>query len=209
MKDILYDVPYFTQTDNSIFASTSCYATCMAMAMSFCLGREGLDKISVGCPYHVQLEDYISKIILSDEIKMWIQRNWKRYGAWFLKFKPRTLAAVQEHVFNSLMNPHGYMTQFNAEISYDDYCDHIDRGFPVAIHGMFNSVSRVYGHIVLGIGYNKEQEPEKIIVNDPWGNALFDKYKSHSNGENAEYYLQLLMRDKKNEKIWGQLIQPI
>jgi hypothetical protein len=74
---------------------------------------------------------------------------------------------------------------------------------------MFNSVSRVYGHIVLGIGYNKEQEPEKLIVNDPWGNALFDKYKSHTNGEGAEYYQQLLMRDWKNKKIWGQLIQPI
>jgi hypothetical protein len=209
MKKILKDVPYFIQTDNMLFASTTCYATCMAMAMTHCLQREGLDKISVGCPYHVQLEDYISTIIQSDETKMWIKRNWKRYGPWFLNYKPRTLAAVQEYVFNNLMYPHGYMTEFSTEISYDSYCEHIDSGFPVAIHGMFNSVSSVYGHIVLGIGYNREQELEKLIVNDPWGNALFDKYRSHTNGESAEYYQQLLMRDWKNKKIWGQLIQPL
>ena len=198
MKKILDDVPYFIQTDNNLFASTSCYATCMAMAMSYCLQLKKLDKTDIGCPFYVQLEDYISSIIQSDEIKMWINRNWKRYGSWFLKYKPQTLAAVQEHVFNILMYPHGYKTTFNGWISYEEYCKHIDKKYPVAIHGMFSSVSNIHGHIVLGIGYDTIH-PSKIIVNDPWGNALFDKYKSHTHGENAEYYPQLLMRDAESQ----------
>ena len=206
---VIENIPYFTQTDNVLFASTTCYATSMAMAMDFCLKSNGSEKIDVGCPFHVQLEDYISTIIKSDETKMWIERNWKKYGAWFLKYKPRTLAGVQEYVFNSLMYPHGFRTKFSAQITYDEYCEHIDKGYPVAIHGMFKSVSRVYGHIVLGIGYNRDQGTDTLIVNDPWGNALYDKYKSHEMGEGAEYYQHLLMRDWEGKKIWGQLIQPL
>ena len=199
------DIPYYTQTDNEIFASTTCYATSMAMAMSYCLKLNNLTKVDVGCPLHSQLEDYISTVILSPETKQWIQRNWHKYGAWFLKFKPRTLAGVQEHIFNTLMKPHGFKTVFNANISFEQYCEHIDNGWPIAIHGMFKSVSRVAGHIVLGIGYSQDC----LIVNDPWGNAVLDKYKSHDMGKEAVYPQNLLMRNWADRKIWGQMIQPV
>ena len=209
MQVIIDNIPYFTQTDNTLFASTSCYATSMAMAMSFCLSIKNLNKTTVGCPLHAQLEDYISSTIQSDETKLWIQRNWSRYGNWFLKYKPRTLAGVQEHIFNMLMKPYGFKTEFNANISFEDYCNHINEGYPIAIHGMFSSVSRVYGHIVLGIGYYKYEKDDNIIVHDPWGNALYDKYKSHEKGEAAEYPHNLLMRNWEERKIWGQMIQPV
>ena len=209
MKTIVYDVPYFSQADNAILASTTCYATSMAMAMTYCLQLKGLTKEAVGCPPYAQLEDHITTIIQSNETKLWIQRNWTRYGAWFLKYKPRTLAGVQEYIFNMLMIPHGYKSKFSAQLTYDEYCERIHEGFPVVIHGMFKSVSRVAGHIVLGIGYYKNEKSGKLIVHDPWGNALFDKYRSHSKGAEAEYDQSLLMRSWKERKIWGQIIQPV
>lgn len=209
MKKVLQDVPYYPQIDNSIFASTSCYPTCMAMAMSFCLKLEGKSKIDVGCPKYSQLEDYITTLTESKEIKYWIKRNWKKYGSWFLKYKPRTLAAVEEHIFNMLMKEHKYKTVFNSNITYQDYCNHIDTGFPVVIHGKFSSISPVDGHIVLGVGYDKSQGAGVLIVHDPWGNALYDKYKTHTKGKFAEYYQYLLMRNWKERKVWGQMIQRI
>lgn len=209
MQTIISNVPYFTQTDNSIFASTTCYATSMAMAMTHCLNTIGLTKTDVGCPPYSQLEDYISSTIQSPETKLWIQRNWHKFGSWFLKYKPRTLAGVQEHIFNMLMKPHGFKTKFSANISFEEYCTRINDGWPVVIHGMFKSVSRVAGHIVVGVGYYKYEKENSLIVHDPWGNALHDKYKSHDMGEGAVYPHNLLMRNWQGRKIWGQIIQPV
>ena len=209
MKTIIANVPYFSQTDNAILASTTCYATSMAMVMTYCLGLGGKTKKDVGCPQYAQLEDHLSTIIQSNETKLWIQRNWSKYGPWFLKYKPRTLAGVQEYIFNMLMTPHGYKAKFSSQITYENYCNYINEGYPVVIHGMFKSVSRVAGHIVVGIGYYKNEESNRLIVHDPWGNALFDQYQSHTRGEEAEYDQFLLMRDWEEKKIWGQVIKPV
>ncbi len=200
---ILKEVDYFLQTDNDLFATTSCYSTSMAMAMDYCLDLAGKRKEDIGCPVYSQLEDYLTKIAQSYETRQWIKRNVSKYGSWMLKYKPRTIAYVQEYIFNSMMKQYGYKSKFSTTITYQEYCKHIrDEKLPVVIHGNFKSVSRVKGHIVCGVGYGDNT----LIVHDPYGDALYDKYRSHEKGEFAEYYQYLLTRDWKNKRMWGQLI---
>ncbi|MCP4650346.1 MAG: hypothetical protein GY853_09755 [PVC group bacterium] len=206
MKNKLESFPYLTQTDNKWFSSTSCYPTSMAMAMYWCLKLAGNSEYEIGCPLNMQLEDYISKTSQSKETKNWIKQNISKYGNWMLDYKPRVIAHVESMIFNKLMNHLYFKATFSTQISLNDYITHLDKSkMPIVLHGNFKTVSKVAGHIVCGVGYNESNN--NIIVMDPFGNALHDKYKSHEKGEYAEYPASLVMKDQKNQKMWGQIIE--
>ena len=179
------EVPYFSQLDNVYAPFISCYPTSMAMAMNYCLLQEGKDKKDIGCPYDIQLEDFINKITMSSITQRWLKLNAGRLGSWIWKYRPRTIAYVEEHIFNTLMMGHGYKCKFKTEVSFDEYCNIIDeQKLPQVVHGNFSKKTRVNGHIICGIGYNKISK--EIIANDPFGNA---KTKFiNQNGQDVEYY---------------------
>jgi len=204
----LESFPYLIQTDNKLFSSTTCYPTSMAMAMKWCMKIASYSEYEIGCPLSMQLEDYITQITESKETKAWIKRNVSKYGAWMLNYKPRTLAYVEEYIFNKLMNPLGFKSRFSANITYGAYCKHIkENNMPIVLHGDFSTVSPVAGHIVCGVGFRDDDN--SVIVMDPYGNSLLDKYKSHTKGKYAVYPVNLVMKDKKREKLWGQIIERI
>jgi len=207
MQKIIESFPYLTQTDNKWFSSTSCYPTSMAMAIYWCLKLVGKSEYDIGCPLNMQLEDYITSITQSKETKTWIKQNVSKYGNWMLRFKPRVIAYVEEMIFNKLMNQFYFKSTFSANISFQEYRKNIDKNMPVVLHGDFRTVSKVAGHIVCGVGYDESNN--SIYVMDPFGNALIDKYKSHEDGEYAEYHINLVMKNKKNQKLWGQIIERI
>jgi len=205
-NEYIKNFPYLDQRDNEKTPLTSCYNTSMGMAITHCLNLEGLDKKIIGCPYDVQIEDFINEMTMSDDIKKWIKDNISRYGNWMLKYKPRTIAVVEEYIFNLLMAPIGYKSEFKTDLTYEQYCNHIkNEKMPIVLHGYFKSVSKVGGHIVCGIGYDDEKQT--IICNDPFGNAIIDKYQSGYLGRKAEYPLKFFLKKKKD--FWGQVISKI
>ena len=169
---LLPDFEYYSQRDNSIAPNISCFPTSMAMAMNHCLSLEGLDKEAIGCAADMQIEDYINESIESTEVKNWMKRNFRR-SWWGWKYRnKRTIFSVEIKVFNLLMNPIGFTASYTGELTYDMYCAHMYyTSLPIVLSGNFKSVSRVGGHIVCGIGYNKKGLGE-VIVHDPFGNAL-------------------------------------
>jgi hypothetical protein len=204
----LESFPYFTQTDNKLFSSTTCYPTSMAMTIKWCLKIASYSEYEIGCPLSMQLEDYITQITESKETNAWIKRNVSKYGNWMLNYKPRTLAYVEEYVFNKLMNPLGFKARFSANITYKAYCKHLSqKKMPIVLHGDFSTISPVAGHIVCGVGFRNDDN--SVICHDPFGNALLDKYKSHEDGEYAIYPVSLVMKDKKRNRMWGQIIERI
>lgn len=208
MRKIIEGFPYLTQTDNKLFSSTSCYPTSMAMAMSYCLQSLKLSKLAIGCQKDMQLEDYITEVTESKETKQWIRGNVSIFGSWMLNYKPRTIGVVEEMIFNKLMKPFKFKTNFYTELSYEAVVNHINyNNLPIVLHGDFSSISYVAGHIVCAIGYDTDKG--SLIVQDPYGNAVIDKYKSNLYGEKAEYPKNLLIKDKKNDKMWGQVISKI
>lgn len=181
---ILEDVLYFSQADNRLFPGTTCYPTSMAIAIQYCLDVSNRDKTEIGCPREQQLEDFITEITQSSDIKKWIQRNTSKYGTWLLDYKPRVLAIVEEHIFNELMNKLGFKCIFRENITFEQYKAVIKTNqLPVVIHGKFGGIRGVFGHINCGLGW----EADKIVVHDPFGNAVTDKYKSKEDGWFARY----------------------
>ena len=100
--------------------------------------------------------------------KKWIRNNVSVFGSWMLKYRPRTIAVVEEMIFNTLMNRFGFECKFKV-LKYDNFIKILDGShFPFVAHGNFKSVSTVGGHITVITGYNKD----KFFVNDPFGDAM-------------------------------------
>ena len=194
------DVPYFSQLDNVYAPFISCYPTSMAMAIEYCLQIKGKDKKDVGCPYDLQLEDYIYKITMSDEIKTWLKNNVSKLGSWIWKYKPMTIAYVEEYIFNKLMLKHGFRCQFTTDVTFEEYCNLIDEHkLPQILHGNFSKNTRVQGHIVAGVGYNRFLK--QVVVNDPFGNAM-TKYID-KDGKQIDYKFEdYFIKNKKTNTTW-------
>ena len=201
------NVEWFSQRDNMIDPYVTCYPTSMAMAMNHCLKLSGLTKEAVGCPANIQLEDYISQISESAEVKQRIQNlvNSDPNNKWMLNYKPRVLSVIEEFIFNKLMNQHGYKVKFNAQLHYNDICNHIQTTkLPIVLHGNFKSVSAVEGHITCCVGFDKTNE--KLIILDPYG----DCYSGYSNPEGAyKTYSYKQFYIKEGNVSYGQLISKI
>jgi len=194
------EVSYFSQLDNVYAPFISCYPTAMAMAIDYCLRIENKDKRDIGCTYDIQLEDFINRITMSDEIQVWLKKNVGRLGSWIWKYKPRTIAYVEEYIFNKLMNKHGFRCQFTTEVSFREYCGILDtHKLPQVLHGNFSKKTRVQGHIVCATGYAKPGR--RIIVNDPFGDAG-TKYLDRD-GEKVEYYFRdYFVKNKRTNTMW-------
>lgn len=171
-------VPRYPQIDNKYKPYVSCAPTSLGMAMGYCLGKVGLDKRAVGCGLDMQIEDYINHLIDDADTQAWIKANDLRYGGWFQTYirkgnAARQILAVDAYVFTRLMlNIAGFKATYRALAGYNDYCQTIQRTqLPVVVAGNFSSVSRVGGHVLCGIGYNRVGLQE-LIVNDPFGDAL-------------------------------------
>lgn len=201
------NVPYYSQRDNRYAPYISCYPTSMGMAMAYCLSLKKLDKTAIGCDYDMQIEDYINKITMSDEIQKWLKKNQNILGKWIWKFKPRTIAYVEEHIFNKLMNKHGFECVFRTDISFEDYCNIIEREqLPQIVHGKFTPETSVRGHIICGIGFDRMNQ--RIIAHDPYGDAR-EKYKIHT-GADVEYdFNHWFIKNKKHKSMWLTSIMKI
>lgn len=206
MNEFKLNVEYFTQLDNKLFSSTSCYPTSMAMTMNFCLQRINRTKESVGCPSTWQLEDFITNMSESNNVKQWLaSEGVKKYGKWVLDYKPRVVAYTESHIFNLLMkDKFKYTATFKDNLTYKEICDQIEfNEMPVPIHGTFPFLQGG-GHICCAVGFVRDKEI--LIVHDPFGNADFDKYKSHTKGEYAYYFVSKYFY-KKDKFCWGQIIE--
>ena len=124
-------------------------------------------------------------------------------SSWVWKYKPRTVMAVEEYVFNRLMNPHGYKGIMTTNLTYEDYCSIIlSTKLPIVLSGNFSKISRVKGHIVCGIGYSNFGL-EEVVVHDPYGSALKGYPKGQSQEDNdgdgfgVSYATRYFERNKK------------
>jgi hypothetical protein len=168
----------------------------------------------VGCSEDMQLEDYINLIVDDPETLVYFKKNQVRYGSWILKYfinkNARTVFAVEEYVFNRLMNEHGFKAIVNTKMKYEDYCNHLETtNLPIILGGDFKSVSRVGGHMNCGIGFNSTGLKE-VIVNDPYGDALegYPKLKvEEMKAEAIRYPIKFFIKDK-DMNMWGLMIYP-
>lgn len=173
---IIENVPYLSQRDNKFEPFISCFPTSSGMAMTYCLNLIGKDKTVIGCSPNNQIEDYINETIYDADTEKWMKANTPRLGQWIWKYKKRTIFAVEEYVFNRLMNKQGFKATFK-QITYDEYCNEIETNkLPIIIGGDFSTICSVGGHMLCGIGFNQTGLKE-IIVNDPYGSALV-KYQN-------------------------------
>lgn len=193
---------YFEQRDNKLFPRTSCYPSSLAMGIGQCLNLANKTWSDIGKPDDMQPEDFITKITQSKETKKWIKKNISLYGRWMLNYSPRTIAYVENHIFNKLMNADGFESIFSTKLTFDNIKAHMeDAPFTVIMHGNFKKVSSVKGHVVAVVGIIDNE----FIVNDPYGNAL-KGYKDHA-GENLIYPRKFF--EKKKKRIWAHLIDLI
>jgi hypothetical protein len=177
--------------------------------MNYCLKQKGLTKIDVGCPKDWQLEDFISSILDSKKTAQWIRlEGILKYGRWMLNFKPRVIAYVEEYVFNLLMKRLDCEMKFKDNLKFDDLCNLLENNkCPIPIHGNFPHLNGG-GHICLAVGFIRDKET--VIVHDPFGNVEYDKYKSHTKGEYAQYFVhKYFYKDKKNKYMWGQEVKNV
>lgn len=188
------NVKTFTQRDNVIDPSVSCFPTSVGMCADYCLTSIGKTKADIGCAPNMQIEDYFNQVISSKEVNDWMKANTSKLGSWIWNFKPRTIFYVENYVFNMLMNPLGFKSVVSVDGDYDAFCSFISANkLPCVISGNFSSVSKVQGHMTCAHGFNKIGMKE-IIVNDPWGDALTG-YKS-TDGANKSYGLKFFLKDK-------------
>jgi len=198
-------VEYFSQRDNKYIdpnsktnvASISCFPTSLAMCMNYALKKIGLDKTAVGCASENQLEDYINRIIDDYETKQWMIKNQGRLGSWIWKYKRRTLYAIEEYIFNRLMNQHGYKAEAKYNFTYETVCNVLKQTeLPMVIGGNFSSVSKVQGHMNCCIGYNSIGLKE-FIVHDPYGNALKGySQETIGKGNDLRYPVKFFQKEK-------------
>ncbi|MCP4648702.1 MAG: hypothetical protein GY853_01300 [PVC group bacterium] len=194
---VLKSVPYYAQIDNKLFARSACYPTSVAMAMQYCLNIEELTKEDIGCDRGVQLEDHLTAMTESKAVREWIKRNVSKYGAWMLKYKPRTIAYVEEHVFNILMESLGYQAKFKL-LSWGGFCNLMeDEELAMPVRGYFPALLGG-GHICCAVGFSRKKR--EIIVNDPFGNAK-EKYTTHKLGAYLTYPVDKWFMDR-SRKIW-------
>jgi hypothetical protein len=212
-------VPSYTQVDNVYSPYVSCFPTSLAMAIDYCLMLIGKEKIDVGCAEDMQLEDYINLIIDDPETIAYFKENQVKYGSWILKYfknkNARTVFAVEEYVFNRLMNEHGFTAKVNTALTYEEYCQHIETfKMPIILGGDFSSIKRadpkakpIEGHMNCGIGFNSTGLKE-VIVNDPYGNALegYPKLEAEEMEAEAVRYPIKFFVKKDTMKMWGLMI---
>ena len=207
IQKFISGVSHLRQDDNKITPTVACYPTSMAILMLNCLDYIGADKKIIGCPYDMQLEDFINEHTMSKDTKNWIRKNVSVFGDWMLQHRPRTIAVVEEMVFNKLMAPLGFTVKFkvnNVDIFLDEFTK---QKFPVVLHGDFRSVSSVEGHICAMEGY---VDPERWIIKDPFGNALTG-YKN-KDGSSVIYPRKFFLKKKnklslKKTMVWYQMIE--
>jgi len=166
MNRVELPVTHFSQRDNELKPMVSCFPTSVAMMIDYLLQSKGKAKEDINCPGDTQLEDWINYQLQSAQTKQWMKRS--KLGNWIWKFNPREIYHVEAYMFNTLMIEHGYRARHKA-ISFAQYCEQIQKAIPVVMGGNFKSTSRIGGHVVCGIGYINN--PDKIIVNDPFGDA--------------------------------------
>lgn len=204
MKEKFYleGVSYFSQRDNEISPSISCYPTSIGMAMTYCLGLSGFDKSAIGAAPNEQIEDFVNKYMDSKDVTEWMNKNTTRLGKWIWKRARRTNYYVENYVFNKLMNPFGYQSKLSFNLSYTKFVSTLMKNqLPIILGGNFSKLSTVKGHIVCAIGYDSIKK--EVIVNDPWGNALTG-YKDRKNGMMRSYPESIFHRNGK--KMYAQII---
>jgi len=203
-------VELYTQFDNKYKRFITCFPTSTSMAINYCLSLKKLNKVAVGCSEKMQLEDYVYQIIYEDETK---KHFMNKHGAkwWGWQYKRHTVAAVNEYIFNLLMQKHGFMSGFKTDMTYEHYCSTIaTTKLPIVLSGNFKSVSKIGGHIVCGIGFNKIGMKE-VIAHDPFGNALdgyppLDAETRMEKGFEVTYSTKFFTKDK-NGSMWGLIIE--
>jgi hypothetical protein len=190
---------YHTQRNNIFKPFITCYSTSMATVIDFILTKEEKTKCTIGCPKNTQLDDFVYKQIYSKDTKKWIRKNAGRFGSWFLRVKPHTVAAIEVYVFNKLMKRLGYRAEFRQGQTFNDYKYLIDKyEIPQVLHGYFKPETRVKGHIIVGVGYDITEGV--FICHDPYGNAKLE-YKSVK-GAYVHYPVNHWFMTKKTKPMW-------
>ena len=188
------NVPFMTQRDNSLFKNSSCYPTSVSMCIKYIMTIDKLSAEDIGLPDNMQIEDFLTKLSMSKEIKSWAKRKW---GSWVhSRLKGlRTFALIEDHMFNRLMNSFGYKSTFRKDLTFEDFCNIMEKNkLPMPMRGKF-PILLGGGHICTAIGFN--YQTGTIVMNDPFGNA-HTRYKDHD-GEGVRYQVDkwFLSRRKK------------
>jgi hypothetical protein len=188
------NTPYLSQRNNKFYKGSSCYSTSMAMVVEYIMSIDGLTKSDIGIPGHIQVEDFITKHSMSKETKAWAKRKW---GNWVLsRLKGlRTFALIQDRIFNRLMNPYGYKSTFTKDLTWDNFCDVMERTrLPMSVRGKFPLLLGG-GHVCTAIGFNFETDT--LVCLDPFGNA-HTRYKDHD-GEGMRYQVNKWFTNRKGK----------
>ncbi|QKE60850.1 putative cysteine protease [Arthronema virus TR020] len=158
-------VPYLSQNDNQNNPSGSCNVTSMAMVCKFLHPSRNFGKTNKS----EQLEDFIYRDFLNRGLS---RHNPHDMDEWF---KLNKVASV-----------------FDGSATLEDIKAHLDRGYPVIIHGYFTA----FGHIVVVTGYDETG----LIINDPYGEY---PYKNWNTGEGVHYSYDLINRTCNIDGIWA------
>lgn len=148
---VLKNFPYFSQRDNKHNPGGSCNVTSIAMCLYF-LGIRGNG--------NGQLED-----------QLYVEME--RTG--LSRHSPYDLAKVANKHGAKLTPP--IVDNFVISSNLTDIKRHLDRGFPVVVHGYFTR----FGHIVCVAGYN--DETKQVFLHDPWGEWSASGYDKSASGK--------------------------
>lgn len=161
-------VTYFSQRDNLIKPSYSCFPTSLAMAADYILQQCGSSWKDV-IPAGVQMEDHINTMLDDAATTEWLKSQASKLGGWVLTTTRRENFYAEAYIFNRIIGNHPYEAAYKR-INYQMLCEQIDRDLPVVIGGNYSSTSRVGAHVVCAVGYDTKLPG--IIVNDPFGSAI-------------------------------------
>lgn len=170
------DIEYFSQRDNQHDPYRTCYPTSVSMVLNYYLKQIKKTRMDIGCPQHLQLEDYLHECIYityRDEVISYMRQQ----GSWitpFIKAGQKHLTfAANAYIFNKFMRPFGFVLNYRNKMTANQVCDFVEKNGPQVIHGEYGSVThganKVYGHVTVISGYDKRNR--NFCIEDPYGDA--------------------------------------
>lgn len=197
------NVKYHTQRNNTLFPSSTCGTTCVAMYLSW---LNSILSKNYECDDDKILEALATDKMI-DRAKAYIQNGDKWVEQYLQKRKVGNLFTKYNHLNNiafMLAEVSSYLTnyEFDFKCSYrsvEDIKKTIDEGMPVIISGKFTKS----GHYILIIGYD---DNNNFICHDPYGNWNKGYFKDDNGKEvcyNIDKVIQLVTNKTKDNKLFS------
>lgn len=150
-RALLPNFPLWSQRDNKYNPAGACNVTCIAM-----------------CLYYLGIRGNGDEQQLEDQLYLEMERSG------LSRHSPYDLANIANKHGAKLTPP--IVDTFDPNATLTHIKTHLDKRFPVVVHGYFTS----FGHIVCVIGY--DDATARVLLQDPWGEWSATGYDKNSKG---------------------------